>query len=423
MVIKTLSCKNRSDITRLIEYVLHDKGRRTEKDNSFVITQNIIGYTQKAYKQAFLANDAFRKVRKNGTVLHHEILSWKQWEGLNTETMKDLTEQYIQLRTKGNGLVLAVPHIHEPHPHVHLLISGNKVRSKKSMRMSKNQFKELRKSIETYQKKQYPLLNHSLVYQNSDKARPRGKAKRQDKYRQAQKRTNRPQKLDKERLAQAIIQMYEQSSSVQTFIDIINQQPQLSHYYYRSKLAGVRYHNRKYRFTTLGISKEMLRSLEQKTIVPPKTHQQEKPSLLSMVISNEKLQEYLKSNRQEIQNKSLEQYKNHIRSINAKTKKHQQQELKKVLKKLIETSRSMPQLLYFFSKVELQPIIKNRKLTGIKHQGNLYTFQDLQLQENIREKQKIFDAYQKKKEQNKQQNTIQQDIESQLYIDGLGFFF
>lgn len=423
MVIKTLSCKNRSDITRLIDYVLHDKGRRTEKDNSFVITQNIIGSTQKAYKQAFWTNDVFRKVRKNGTVLHHEILSWKRWEGLSTETMKDLTEQYIYLRTKGNGLVLAVPHIHEPHPHVHILISGNKVRSKNSMRISKNQFKDLRKSIEDYQKKYFPQLNHSLVYQTTNKARPRGKAKRQDKYRQAQKRKNRTQKLDKERLTQAILQMYDQSPSVQAFVNLINEQPQLSHYYYREKLAGVRYHNRKYRFTTLGISKEMLRSLEQKTIASSKKQQKIKPSLISMVISNEKLQEYLKSNRQEVQNKTLDYYKKRIHSGINKSQKQQQQELHNVLKKLIETSQSMPQLLYFFSKVEIHAVIENNKIKGIKYQGKVYSFKNLKLQECIREKQKIFDAFLKKKEQNKQQNTIQQDIDSQLYIDGLGFFF
>lgn len=423
MVIKTLSCKYRSDIKRLIEYILHDKGRRTQTNNTFAITQNILGYTEKEYKQAFLTNDTFRKIRKNGTVLYHEILSWKQWSGLSIEVMKDLTEQYVKLRTKGNGIVLAIPHTHEPHPHVHILISGTKIRSKKSMRMSKNQFKALRKSIESYQKKHYPELNHSLVYQAPDKRQPRGKAKRKDQYRQAQKKTNRTQKLDKERLSEAIKQMYQKSNNIQSFVDLINHQPKLTHYYYRNRLAGVVYHNRKYRFTTLGLTKEMLRNLEHEVPLSFHKNKTQKPSLISMVLSEDKLQKYLQLNRQEIQSKSLNQYKFRIQSIITKSKQQQQQELHNVIKKLIQTARSMPQLLYFFSKVELQPVVESNKLIGIQYKAKLYTFRDLKLQEHIREKQKIFDAYQKKKKQHKQKNTTQQDIESQLYIDGLGFFF
>lgn len=121
----------------------------------------------------FLANDKYRKKRKGGIALYHDQLSIHPEDKRHvTEPMlEDLLKKYVELRGAKNALVVAKAHLHAPNPHLHVMISGNEVKSSKTLRMSITEFETLRRTFEQYQFEQYPELTHSIAYINKDRQR------------------------------------------------------------------------------------------------------------------------------------------------------------------------------------------------------------------------------------------------------------
>lgn len=117
MIIKMLRCKQRSDIGRLVDYVLSDKERIANINDTFFIAHNMYARDRLEFKKAFYDNDAFRKKRKNGVVIYHEVLSFSSKDKITLEMLEDLTQKYIALRAN-DAVVLAKPHIEEGHIHV-----------------------------------------------------------------------------------------------------------------------------------------------------------------------------------------------------------------------------------------------------------------------------------------------------------------
>ncbi len=433
MIIKMLSCKQKSDIGRLVDYVLSDKERITDINDTFFIAQNMYARDNEGFKKAFYDNDTFRKKRKNGVVLYHEVLAFHEKDKVSLEMLEDMTKKYIELRAN-DGVVLAKPHIEEGHYHVHILISGTACCSSKVMRIDKKKFATIRKEIEMYQLEKYPDLSHSIVHLNKKERehsrQEQDKGKRQERAYQAQKRMGRSQKMDKERLSLAVQQMYKQAKDVASFLKLIESQEQLSYYFYHEKLAGVKYgpnKGRKYRFKTLGISKEMLLALEGRGKKVLLGQIQTKHNLLASVLSERELQRQLQEGRQQRQNKLLETYRNKREEIEQiQSNKEREKQMKILLVNLIDKSKSMQQLFFYTTKIGLKRIIAQDKFIGVSSNEQTYNFKKLGLTEILRKKQQAFKEYEKrmtKLEQLKDTKALGQEIETQAYLDGLGLFF
>lgn len=436
MIIKMLSCKQKSDIGRLVDYVLSDKERITDIKDTFFIAQNMYARDSEGFKKAFYDNDVFRKKRKNGVVLYHEVLAFHEKDEITLEILEDITQKYIELRAN-DGVVLAKPHIEEGHYHVHVLISGTACRSSKVMRITKKKFTEILKEIEVYQLEKYPHLSHSIVHLNKQERvhtrQEQDRGKREERAYQAEKRMGQDQKMDKEHLSLAVRQMYAQAKDVKSFLKLINSQDKLESYFYREKLAGVKYgpnKGRKYRFKTLGITKEMLLELEgrdrtQKKAVIKNT--QAKHNLLASVLSEKELQGQLQEGRQKRQNALLETYRNKREEIERiQSNKEQEKQMKILLVNLMGKSKSMQQLLFYITKVGLKKIIEQEKFIGVSSNGKIYNFKILGLTKILRKKQKEFEDYQRrmtKLEQQKDKKALGQEIETQAYLNGFGLFF
>ena len=161
MVIKTLRWKTRG-FNRLADYI-GKEGR--DEDETFRVLHNLRpSRNLTGLAGQFWAQDVYRKVRKNGVVVYHEIMSFKRGEEVSLDALEDLAREYIELRAP-NALVYAEPHFDTDHVHIHFMISGSEFESSKTLRLNNDEFMQVRREIEGYQKEHYPELK-SLVYQD-----------------------------------------------------------------------------------------------------------------------------------------------------------------------------------------------------------------------------------------------------------------
>lgn len=167
MIIKTLRWKTGA-YGRLVDYVgkelLAYVGK--EEDRSSMILHNLRPSDDLDHiAQQFAENDTYRKRRKNGVAMYHEILSFhtRDREAITPDMLEDITREYLRIRAP-HALAFACPHYDRDHVHVHIAISGTEFRRSKTLRMDNRTFAKVRKQIEEYQLSRYPELEHSIVH-------------------------------------------------------------------------------------------------------------------------------------------------------------------------------------------------------------------------------------------------------------------
>lgn len=265
MIIKTTRYRNKR-FKELLNYISSDKGRVDQSD-SFSIYHNLRSTDKDEIITEFERNDQYRKARKRGVVIYHEILSFHIDENkgnLNLEVLEDLTRQFIDLRAP-KALCYAKPHLHfkNDNIHIHVMISGNELNSTKTLRIDNKTFVNIRKDMEKYQMDKYPKLTNSICYLNKwekDKALEEEKLKTKDSEFQLKKRTGK--QSDKEKISQIIKVCYDQSESKDDFFKQIVKQG-FEIYKYRNRINGIKDKSgKKYRFKTLAISQKQIELLE-----------------------------------------------------------------------------------------------------------------------------------------------------------------
>lgn len=169
MVIKSMNRKTAS-FSQLIDYV-----NRPEVQKFEPLFHNLkTGKSDevKEIKKEFQENALYCKARANGVMLYHEILSLSGKDQVDPHILQELGFRYLRQRAAG-ALAYGVIHLDQGNPHIHFVISGNLIESAKKLRLSKTQFDRIKKEIEGYQRKHYPDLKHSLVFNDTQaKSRP-----------------------------------------------------------------------------------------------------------------------------------------------------------------------------------------------------------------------------------------------------------
>ena len=261
MLIKILRHKRRSNIHHLLKYMVD--GMESEQD--LMIAHNLPSFDLGTMSEAFLANDAYRTDRRATVTWYHEILSFSPLDSthLSNEKLEEIAREYIHRRNE-NSLCFAVSHLGDNHKHVHLCFSAVEYKSDKSLRMSNEDFRALREGMEQWQREHFPEIEYSSPYLNPTRKRhpsrivQQDKNKRQENEVQAKKRLGK-KPLIKEQLACALQDCYDKSQTMQEFVEHV-QSAGFDVYERNGKVAGI-VHNRKYRFSTVGIRDEMLLSL------------------------------------------------------------------------------------------------------------------------------------------------------------------
>ena len=149
MIIKSMTRKS-NNFRQLINYL---QQRIDLVEVPWIIANNLGCSPLESEKiiQSFKENDKFRKKRKNGNALYHEIISLppttkglclaKPW------LLENIVRQYINLRSP-DSLSYAIPHLHQnDNPHAHIVFSANEKESDKSIRISKTEFKKIKKEM------------------------------------------------------------------------------------------------------------------------------------------------------------------------------------------------------------------------------------------------------------------------------------
>lgn len=259
MIIKTLRHKGNS-IKRLLDYIFEGI---QDKEHDWVLAHNLPSLHQPEITKAYLENDTLRSNHAK-TRWYHEVLSFNPLDRPHLDDAKlwDLAQKYVELRNP-NALVYAAPHKEDQHVHIHFAFSGIEYKSSRTLRMNDKDFEELHHNMETYQLEKYPELQYSIVYIN--KVKKRNRAEKRDQNRRTESyfqwEKNHPDKVsEKESLKDFLVEIYANSQSRTEFYDKL-QTSGLELYQYRGEIKGIK-GQRKYRFSTLDISKEKLRSLD-----------------------------------------------------------------------------------------------------------------------------------------------------------------
>jgi len=264
MIIKIKALK-KLDFNRVVRYILKDKTQ-----NSFIIRHNLRGKLMSNWITQFEENEIkYRKrKRKNATVLTHEIMSFAKDDNpnLTLTILKDLARKYIEYRGK-EAIVLAVPHFDKDHTHIHFLFSGIKYKSSETMRMSHDEFKQLKYIIQQYQMDKYPELIHSIVWH--------GKGDKVHINDIEYKSNSRGLETNKEIVKRLVSEVKEKAQSDSHFYLLLKEQ-NIKPYHRGGKVVGVRFKEKKYRWRTIMI--------REKYITDQKSHGQ-----------NEKLEQAIKN--------------------------------------------------------------------------------------------------------------------------------
>jgi len=261
MIWKSIAHHSKGSIGKLLRYMVEGMN---DPEKDFMIARNLPTVDNiEQIEASFVENDKYRK--KRSTISHyHSILSFSPSDRENiTESMLyDLGQKYMQMRGE-NALSFCVPHYEKTHFHLHVVHSGSEYKSSKSLRLSDKEFAALPKNMEKYQLEHYPQLVNSIAY--LDKELKQKKEVQRDRNTRTQKVYRMRQRqsdiiTEKERLTETLKRAYNHAQSREEFYNLLRKMG-LSLYKYRERIAGVM-GRRKYRFKTLGVTKEKLKSLD-----------------------------------------------------------------------------------------------------------------------------------------------------------------
>ena len=230
-----------------------------------------------AIEEQFIQNQKYAAYRTNGVVMYHEILSLSVHDNklVTEEMLLDMGRKYLEMRAP-KAMAFGRTHFDRNNPHLHLMISGNEVESRKKAWVYKGEFKKIKRELEVYQRKQYPELGMSHVQHGvkSTEIKPQ-KPAIQEKGRGERERSRRHRKTgnqpsEKERIAQAVRICWQQGGldGLEAF------KTRLERFgleiYERGKTVGVidMATGRKHRLKTLGLQDEYQTVVERLKEIP-----------------------------------------------------------------------------------------------------------------------------------------------------------
>lgn len=221
-----------------------------------------------AVNRAFAANAAHAPQRRNGIALYHEVLSLSGADAATPAMLYDLAAHYLALRAP-QSLAYGRVHTDGANPHIHLVISANLRGRSKKLRLSRARFADIKRDLERYQRQRYPALTHSVVFASPEPARPApqgsGEApgappvrgRREWELIRRKRRQGRSEGRTKAALAEIVSGQLTASTSAAAFRRCLVDAG-IEPYERGGRLAGIRYHGRKYRLATLGLAEAEL---------------------------------------------------------------------------------------------------------------------------------------------------------------------
>ncbi len=245
MILKTLTRTSNSSVGSLVKYVLKEN---PDLNGGMVLPWNVAGQSVDEFIQSFQENESHRLHNRKGSVkLSHVIISIAPDDQTHVDIpmLEAMALKYIELRGI-QGQYLAVAHQEKDHKHLHIVESGLQFQTGKSMRISKEEHKDLRIQLQAFQQEQFPELQFSIA--------DHGRADRD--YRQATDREHRVKLLHgtyrREILQETVAGYLDKAESLEDWLSTLadnDMQP----YTRGGKVYGIEAEGRRFRFSSLGI--------------------------------------------------------------------------------------------------------------------------------------------------------------------------
>lgn len=252
MILKNLT--RRSNTGQLLNYLFKEEKDKRPRP---ILKHNLRSQTIKGWTKELDRNFESRIHKRIDNIrLHHTIISFsnKDEKHITTELLKDIAKKYIELRGKDN-VYLVSEHRDKQHIHLHFAMSSIKYLTGESNRISRQEFKELKLSLDTYQKEKYPELTHSLP--------AHGKTQKLQLSDQEQKLQDREGKLSqKQGFLETVQTVFDRSKSIDNFLSELKTEG-YNTYNRGGKVYGVEdEYGKHYRFRSLGIDLNKLEEFD-----------------------------------------------------------------------------------------------------------------------------------------------------------------
>ena len=263
MIIKSMARKAPT-FAQLIAYI----GRDADPAPGTTFARNLYhsGADERVVAGQFLDNFRHLPKRKNGNALYHEVIVLEGQPHLDraqlNAALTDLAERYCARRAPGQ-LAWGKIHHDTDHPHIHLMISANEVRSARRVRLDKAAFAEIQRDLERYKLQAHPELAGGPIY---DRAAERSSPKITRNEGEVVRRTG---KSSRKQAAHAEFQKV--LASAYGHAEIVTRLRDAGfELYRRGKTTGVRSLDgaQKYRLSTLGLQAEFDAALTRVRPVP-----------------------------------------------------------------------------------------------------------------------------------------------------------
>ena len=258
MIIKSKSYKTTKSFSTVLNYIF----RENERNNGFELTKFIKGKNlfPDELSSQFRFNEQFRiNKRKNSVLLFMDILSFhpRDAERLTNDKLHQIALKYLSLRAPKSIAVATVHRNEKYHTHLHLVFSGIEYKTGKSIRMSKEDFQnKVKIPMEKYQQEVFPELMLSKI--NHEKLRFLQKEQKKDSEIIMEFEG---EISEKQKILKLLEEIFKTATCKKDFYQKLEAK-ELKLYSRNGKITGIE-GNRKFRFSRLGYTPELLLSLEQ----------------------------------------------------------------------------------------------------------------------------------------------------------------
>ncbi|OMH28068.1 relaxase/mobilization nuclease domain-containing protein [Motiliproteus sp. MSK22-1] len=162
MIIKSMSRKDPS-FTQLYDYITRDEAH----DYHYSYTNNFILQDRDAIIQEFQRNAQLLTRRKNANYLYHEVISITRANGISEQQQKEILHkivaEYVNSRARDCLVYGGLHDEKDNNLHFHLMISANRLNERSRYRLSKKQFDEIKKGLESHVLEKHPELEQELI--------------------------------------------------------------------------------------------------------------------------------------------------------------------------------------------------------------------------------------------------------------------
>lgn len=258
MIIKSKSYKTSKSFSTVLNYIF----RENERNNGFELTKFIKGKNlfPDELSSQFRFNEQFRiNKRKNSVVLYMDILSFhpRDAERLTNDKLHQIALKYLSLRAPKSIAVASVHRNEKDHTHLHIVFSGIEYKTGKSIRISKDDFqKKVKLPMEKYQQEAFPELMLSKI--RHEKSYHIKKEQKKDSEIIME---NEGEISEKQKILKMIEEIFTTATSEKDFYQNLESK-NIKLYSRNGKITGIE-GNRKFRFSRIGYTPELLQSLEQ----------------------------------------------------------------------------------------------------------------------------------------------------------------